>query len=109
MAILDRIRTARDETFAARVSMILMKVAIDVANEDGGTTNHANRLAFAAKVIKAEVNNKAVGAACISNNGTMQTTIDADPSLLGSNIPDGDIEFVLGGLYNNLANAYAAT
>lgn len=108
MSVLDRIATARDDTFAARVAMILMKLAIDVANEDVGIANHANRLALAQQHFRGQVNSKAAAAACIAFNATIQMTIDASPELLGSNVPDGDLEFVLAGLYDNLANAYAA-
>lgn len=108
MSVLDRIATARDSIFAARVAMILMTISINVANEAPATPNHTNRLALAQKVLKAMVNNKAIAAACIANNATMQMTIDANPALLGSDVPDADIEFVLSGLYDNLANAYAA-
>lgn len=108
MAIADRIATARNDTFAARVSMILMKLAVDVANEDGGTANHANRLALAQAHFRAGINSKALAAALIANNGTIQATIDGAPELFGSNVPDGDLEFVIAGLYNHFANAYAA-
>jgi hypothetical protein len=108
MAVLDRIATARNDTFAARIAMILMALAINVMNEDPSTANHANRLLFAQKHLKGEVNCKLLGAAVIANNATTQGNIDADPAALGSNVPDSDIEFVLGGLYNNFANAYAA-
>lgn len=109
MSVLDRIATATDATFAARVAMILMKSAIDVTNEDPTTANHANRLRFAQMHIKGMVNAKLIGAAIIANNATTQANIDGSPSLLGSNIPDGDIEFVIGQLFNNFANAYTAT
>lgn len=107
MAVLDRIATARNDTFAARIAMILMALAINVMNEDPGTANHANRLLFAQKHLKGEVNCKLIAAALIANNATTQANIDGNPGALGSNVPDGDIEFVLGGLYNNFANAYA--
>lgn len=108
MAVLDRIATARDETFSARVAMMLMKVSIDVMAEAGSTSNHANRLKLAQLHVKSLVNTKAVAAAVIASNATIQATIDTDPLLLGSNVPDGDIEFVLVDLFDKLANAYAA-
>lgn len=107
MGVLDRIATARDDLFSARVAMIAMKLAVDVSNESAQTANHANRLTFANKVFRAEVNSKALAAAIIAHNATIQSTIDSHPELRGSNVPDGDIEFELSSIYNNLANAYA--
>jgi len=108
MAVLDLIATARDDTFAGRVAMMLATLSIGVTTEDVGTTNHANRLSFAQKVIKAQVNNKAIAAMVIASNPTIQATIIAAPTTLGSTVPDGDMEYVLTTLYNALANAYAA-
>lgn len=108
MAIIDRIATARDDVFAARVAMILMKLCVDVANESDTTANHANRLALAQAHFRAGVNSKALAAALIANNATIQATIDANPGGLGSDVPDGDIEFVVSTLLDHFANAYAA-
>ncbi|TCK36741.1 hypothetical protein B0G84_5754 [Paraburkholderia sp. BL8N3] len=108
MAILDRIATARDDQFAARVAMLLMKLCVDVANEDPAYENHANRLHFAQLHFRAQVNTKALAAAIIANNATIQTAIDSAPNALGSNVPDGDLEFVIGGLFDNFANAYVS-
>jgi hypothetical protein len=108
MAVIDRIATARDDTFAARVSMVLMRLAVDVANEVDTTPNHANRLRLAQAHFRAGINAKALAAAAIANNATLQAAIDGAPAALGANIPDGDLEFVIAGLLNHFANAYAA-
>jgi hypothetical protein len=108
MAVADRIAVARDDTFAARVSMILMALCVNVANEDPATDNHANRLKLSQAHFRAGINAKALAAAAIANNGTLQATIDGAPAELGANIPDGDLEYVIGGLFNHFANAYAA-
>lgn len=108
MAQLDRIAVARSDTFAARVAMILMKLAVDVSNEATTTPNHANRQKLAQKHFRAEVNAKALAAAVIASNATIQAAIDAQPAQLGANVPDGDLEFVISGLYDHFANAYAA-
>lgn len=108
MAVLDRIATARDDVFAARVAMILMATANNVANEDPGTANHANRLALAQKVVRGEINNKAVAALVVASNATIQGAIDANPAGLGADVPDNDLEFQMATIYDNLANAYAA-
>ena len=107
MAVLDRIATARDPEFAARVSMILMRVCVDVLNEAETVPNHEERAYLAHLHLRAQVNAKAVAAAVIASNATIQGAIDAHPEQLGSNVSDGDIEFVLAGLYGHLATAYA--
>ena len=106
MSVLNQITTARDDTFAARVAMLLMKACVVIATEAGTVPNHANRLAFAQRHFRAEVNCKALAAAVISNNATIQTTIDGAPEQHGSTVPDGDLEFVINGLIDVFANAY---
>jgi hypothetical protein len=108
MAVLNRIAAARDDEFAARVSMIAMKLCVDVSNEDAGTANHANRIAFAHLHFRAGVNAKSLAAAVIASNGTIQSAIDGAPELRGSNVSDSDLEFVISGLLDHFANAYAA-
>ncbi|MGF6641783.1 hypothetical protein [Paraburkholderia sp. MM6662-R1] len=108
MAVLDRIATARDDAFAARVAMILMTSCVNVANEDPTYENHANRLHFAQLHFRAAVNTKALAAAIIANNTTIQGEIDSAPTQLGANVPDSDLEYVIGGLFDNFANAYAS-
>lgn len=109
MAALDRIATAQNNQFAARVAMILMKLAIGVMNEQINKPNHANRLKLAQLHIKAQVNAKSIAAAIIASSPTIQASIDDTPADLGSGVLDSDLEFVLTGLYDGLANAYAAT
>ncbi len=109
MAVLDWIAVASDDTFAARVAMINMTLCINVMNEDPTTANHANRMIYANDMMKGLVNNKLVGAAVIANNSTLQGEINTSPTLLGSNLADADISWVISSLYNNLANAYATT
>jgi hypothetical protein len=108
MAVLDLIGAARDETFAARTAMCLTVAALNVANEDPVTTNHVNRLAFAQRVLKGEVNNKLIAAAALAYNGTLQSEINSQPTQKGANIPDSDLQFVINGLIDLLANAWAA-
>lgn len=108
MSILDRIATARDDAFAGRVAMILAKLCYDISNEDAGASNHANRIAFAWKHLKAETNSKAIAAFVIASNATIQAEIDGAANQRGGSVPDGDIEYALAGLFNFIANAYAA-
>ncbi len=108
MAMIDLIATARDDTFAARVAMILMTLAINIMNEDPTTPNHANRMILANMHMKGMVNCKLIAAAVIAYNPTIQTEIESSPASLGSTCPDGDLNYVLSGLYNNIANAYSS-
>lgn len=108
MAVLDQIATARDDTFAARVAMCLMVTSVNVANEAALTANHANRLALAQKHIRAQVNVKSVGALVIAYNATIQTAINSAPALRGSNVLDGDLQYAINSLTDQIANAYAA-
>ena len=107
MAYADLIATARDEEFAGRVSIELMKLAIDIANEADTTPNHANRLHLAQMHFAAKVNNKALAAAVIASNSTITNTINSAPNQRGKNVPDGDIEYAMGGLIEPFANAYS--
>lgn len=107
MAVLDYIAAARSDAFAARVAMCLMIAGLNVANEDPATANHANRLAFAQRVLKNEINSKVVAAAAVAYNSTLQATINSAPTQLGANIPDSDLQFVVNGLFDLYANAYA--
>jgi hypothetical protein len=107
MAVLNYIAAARDDAFAARVAFILMTLCINVANEDPTTANHANRLHFAQLHFRASINTKALAAGAIAYNATLQSEINSNPALRGSNVPDSDLQYVLGGLYDNFANAYA--
>jgi hypothetical protein len=108
MAILDRIAAARDPSFSSRVAMILMNACAAVTTEDPATANHANRLALALKHIRAEVNSKALAAAVIANNATIQAAIDGTPGSFGASVADSDIESSVTALYDIFANAYAA-
>ena len=107
MAILDQIAAARDDAFAARVAMITMTLCVAVATEDPATVNHVNRLGFANKHFKAQINTKALAAAVIASNPTIQGEINAAPGVHGANVPDGDITFVVTSLLDTFANAYS--
>src|SRR5262245_55398310 len=108
MSALDQITAARDDEFAARVSMITFKVAQNVASEDPATPNHAERLDYALRNIRGGENPKLVAAHLISSNPTIAAAIDANPELRGSNIPDGDIEFALSSIWTARSLAYTA-
>ena len=107
MSALDLIATARDATFAARIGMISMKVAVAVANEGEDAPDHAERLFFAGKVLRGEMNNKVLAAAVIASNGTIAATIEGDPNGRGASVPDGDLEFAMASVVTAIGRAEA--
>jgi hypothetical protein len=88
--------------------MISYKTAQNVSSEDAGTANHANRIAYAGRVIVGGDNPKNMAAHIIASNGTIQNAITSNPSLFGSNVPDGDIEFAMASIWDARSNAFAA-
>jgi hypothetical protein len=108
MAALDLIAASRDASFSARVAMISLKSAVAVANEDPGTADHADRVAWANKALRGEVNNKQLAAAIVASNSSITATINATPANLGSDVPDGDIEFALNSIITALGRAETA-
>jgi hypothetical protein len=107
MAAIDQIAAARDDEFAARVAMIIFKVAQAVATEDASTPHHAERLDYAFRNITGDENPKLVAAHVISSNPTIAAAIDAEPELKGSNVPDADIEFALASIWDARSLAFA--
>lgn len=108
MSALDLIATASDETFAGRVLMIEFKVAQNVSAEDPATVHHAERVKYASMVIMGNEKPQIVAAHVISSNATIAQTIESDPPALGSNVPDGDIEFALASIWDSRSLAFAA-
>jgi len=108
MSAIDQISAARDDEFASRVAMITFKVAQQVASEDPATADHAVRMDYALRNIRGAENPKLVAAHLISSNPTIGATIDANPELKGSNVPDADIEFALSSIWTARALAFAA-
>ena len=106
MAALDQISTARNDEFAARVLFIATKVAQMVASEDPGAADHEVRMAYAGRVIRGADNPKMIATHVISSNPTIQASIDENPEAMGSQIPDGDIEFALSSIWTARAYAY---
>jgi hypothetical protein len=108
MSALDLVTAARDDTFAARVAFCLMTSALNTANEDPGTSNHANRLAFAERVLKGEINSKLAAAAVIAYSSGVQTTINANPILRGADVADSDLQTAVDAMIDLWANSWAA-
>lgn len=108
MSALDLIATASDATFAGRVMMIMFKVAQNVASEDPATANHTERIKYASMVIRGDEKPQIVAAHVISSNASISAQIEANPAALGSNVPDGDIEFALASIWDSRSLAFAA-
>jgi hypothetical protein len=108
MSALDLIATASDQTFAGRVMMLMFKTAQNVATEDPATPSHAERMDYTGLVIRGEEKPQLVSAHVISSNATISAAIEQDPASLGSNVPDGDIEFALASIWTARSLAFAA-
>lgn len=109
MSAKDQIATASDPEFSGRVMMLMFKVAQNVASEDPGTAHHQERIDYAGRVIRGAEQPQLVAAHVISSNPTIAEAIDSDPAALGSNVPDGDIEFALASIWDARSLAFAAT
>jgi hypothetical protein len=107
MAAVDLIATASSMEFSGRVAMIQFKVAQNVASEDPATVHHEERIAYVGLVLRGGEQPQTVAAHVISSNPTIAATIESDPSKLGSNVPDGDIEFALASVWDARSIAYA--
>lgn len=108
MSAQDQIATASDPTFSGRVMMLMFKTAQNVASEDPATPHHTERINYASLVIRGEEKPQLVAAHVISSNATISGAIDSDPPALGSNVPDGDIEFALASIWDSRSLAFAA-
>jgi len=79
--------------FQVRVRYFLIKAAIAVMSELGTTTNHAERLIYARKVMDGSAN-LAIAAIAVATNATVSTTLAAD------NEPtDNDLEFTVNSMF----------
>ena len=107
MSAIDQISAARNDAFAGRVLFISLKVAQNVVAEDPGTASHAERVAYADRVIRGEDRPKLIAAHVIASNPTIAAAIDAQPAQFGANVPDGDIEFALASIWTARALAFA--
>jgi hypothetical protein len=108
MSALDQIAAASDPTFSGRVMMLRFKVGQQVASEDPGAPNHAERMNYAEIVMRGEERPQLVAAHVISSNPTIGAAIDSDPPALGSNVPDADIEFALSSIWTARSLAFAS-
>ena len=99
------IAEASKPTFYSRVSFISLKVAQNVATEDPGTANHANRIAYSGRIFAGQDNAVLLSMHVASSNPTIASTLETSG---GNAVPDADIEFALGSIWDSRANSFAA-
>jgi len=104
MATRDIIEAASSPVFYTRVAFIALKAAQNVSNEDSGTVNHANRLAYAGRVLTGNDKGLLIALHIAASNSTIAATLE---STGGDAVPDGDIEFAMGQIWDSRANAFA--
>lgn len=107
MSAVDLINTAANEIFSGRVFMISFKVGQNVASEDPGTADHAQRIEYAGRIMRGDDKPNLIAAHVISSNPSISAQIEAEPALYGSNVPDGDIEFALASIWTARSLAFA--
>jgi hypothetical protein len=105
MATSDIIAAASSPVFYTRVAFIALKSAQAVASEDPGTANHANRAAYAGRVLTGNDKALLIALHIAAANATIAGTLETSG---GEAVPDGDIEFAMGQIWDARANAFAA-
>ncbi len=105
MATKDIISAASDPVFYTRVAFIALKAAQNVSNEDAGTANHANRVAYAGRVLTGADKALLLALHIAASNPTIAATLGSDG---GDAVPDGDLEYAMGQIWDSRANAFAA-
>ena len=108
MSAINLIATARDQTFAARIMMLSFQMAATIAAEDPGTADHAERLAYCNRIYRGEENPKLLAAHTIMAFWQIIQAIEANPSALGSNVTDDQINTGLAVVWSARAKAFAA-
>ena len=97
--LLEQADVAEDETFVRRVRQSMIKVASDVANEDGNTANHAARVEFAKAVTSYPTHWARSLAFAVANHwATGNDDPAADPIL-----SDSTVEFQVSAVWNTYA------
>lgn len=106
MATKDIIAAASQPTFYSRVAFIALKAAQNVANEDPATPNHANRVAYAGRVLSGSDKALLLALHIAASNSTIAAALEASG---GDAVPDNDLEYAMGQIWDSRANAFAAT
>ena len=91
--------------FKQRVTMAVLKAARDVKAESSGTTNHAERLAWANSLIDLGVADAMAGRFLVNvvANSTISSAFGAEQDQ--TDVTDNDIQFVVNGLVDQYALA----
>lgn len=104
MATKDIITAASAPVFYTRVAFIALKAAQNVSSEDPGTPNHDRRLAYAGRVLIGDDKALLIALHIAASNPTIASTLETDG---GDAVPDGDIEYAMGQIWDARANAFA--
>ena len=105
MATIDIIEAASTPTFYTRVAFIALKAAQNVSNEAGSTPNHANRLNYAGLVLSGEDKALLLALHIAASNSTIASTLETSG---GNAVPDSDLEYAMGQIWDSRANAFAS-
>jgi hypothetical protein len=96
---------ARSSLFQSRVEYCLKKAAIAVMAEDAATGNHAERVAYAKKVIDGTASVGEVSLAVVTNS---TLTGNGNSSAADMGVSDGDLEFTVNSMFNAFAGVATA-
>jgi hypothetical protein len=98
MALQDIIDESKDLNFQAKARLRFCEAAVAVMAEDPETANHAQRAAFAGKILFGEISPMQLGLGVLTN-AAIQTSIETGVSY------DADLAFVVNSIYNAFALA----
>lgn len=104
MATKDIIAAASDPVFYTRVSFIALKAAQNVATEDPSAPNHQNRVDYAERIFRGGDNALLISMHIAAANATIAQTLETQG---GDAVPDGDIEYAMGQIWDSRSNAFA--
>ena len=104
MATSDIIAEVSKPSFYERVSYLSLGVAQNVASEDPGTPNNANRVAYSNRIFSGQEDALLLAMHVVSSNPTISQTVETQG---GDAVPDPDIQFALASIWDARANAFA--
>ena len=90
----------RHSDLRTRTQVAISNAAYNVLNEDPGTANHANRIVWANNALDNPERMMSLEMSLVVQNPTIQAE--------GDNAADSDIQFVVNGLVDPYANAFAS-
>lgn len=107
MSLLTDGQLSKDGDFKLRVQQAISKAVIAVQNEDSGTINHDNRIAWADSILtrrQLEIQEERFMIRVVANS-TISTAYASNQDQ--SDITDNDIEFVVNGLVDTYSAGFA--